>query len=236
MLLLCQTFVLVALLDLLFALFDTLLQVSGVLLHFLLGCLLASTKIVIVAELVIELVLELVLHRLLLKLDVAETSLLILLLLTLVLVQRLFVLLGLSFCDSLVSEELHPELALLLGHLVPEVDLLGRVLSFKFFPERSLLVLEGILDLQLKVSQEVLFRKSELLVGVLEGLLRHLVLKVFKLLALDLEVLLDGSRLSVFLIGVLAKEQLKHLLFLSELLHKQAGHALQELVTEVLVE
>lgn len=159
----------------------------------------------------------------------------LLLLLSLVLLKGLLVRQGLAINESTVTNELSSEFGLLVSHLGPEIDLLCSMLLLELFPHRSLFVLVGLLDLEIDVAEKVLFIQFQLLEGVVEGLLRHLIFHLFELRLVDLEVLLDSISLGMLLVRVLSEEKLKHLLLLGELLHKKACHALKELITQVFV-
>lgn len=214
-----QAFILVALLDLFLALFNALTQVGCICIELLLHLLLAPEHVVEVTVLVFEIILVLVLHSLLLKVDVAESAFLILLLLPLVLVKGLFVSTRLTIGQSLVTDQLHSHLALLGGHLGAEVHLLRSVLLFQLFLERGLFVLVGVAQLEVDFSKEVFFVQTQILQRVLVSLLRHGLLQLFKLIFVNLEVLLDGVILSMLLIRVLVEHKLEQLFLLSELLH-----------------
>lgn len=142
-----KTFVLVALLDLRLALLDTGPKVCRILIHLLLELLLASEHFVVVAELVLQIVLKLVLQGLLGELDVSETTLLLLLLLTFIPLKSLLVSKGLIINQRHISEQLLSELALLIGHLHAEVNLLVGVLLLKFLADGGFFVLVSILNL-----------------------------------------------------------------------------------------
>lgn len=204
-----QAFVFVALLDFFLALFDALAQVRRIRIKFFLHFLLAPQHVVEVAVLVLEVILELVLHSLLLKLNVAESAFLILLLLPLVLVERLLVRSGFTVGQSLVPNQLHSHLALLSGHLGAEVHLFGRVFLFQLLPQRGLLVLVGIVQLEVDFSKQVFFVETQFLESVLVSLLGNRVLHLFKFVLVNLEVLLDGVLLGMHLVGVFVQHQLE---------------------------
>ena len=103
LLLLRQAFILVAVLDLLLAFLDSGTKGCCVFIKFLLLLLLVSEHVIIVSERVLDLILVLVLHGLLLKLDVSEAALLLLLLLAFVLFERLLVSESLTIDQGLVA-------------------------------------------------------------------------------------------------------------------------------------
>ena len=96
---------------------------------------LPSEHLIEVCELISEILLELVLQGLLLKLDVSQTTLLLRFLCALILIQRLLVSIGFVIADILISDQLPPELALLVSHLCAEIDLLRGMLLLKFLSE-----------------------------------------------------------------------------------------------------
>ena len=192
--------------------------------------------VLIVGELIGEILLKGVLHRLLLKLNVPEAALLLLLLLTFVFLKRLLVSCGLAINQVLITNQLTTQFALVVRHLGAEVHLLGCVLLLKLLPQSSLLILVSILNLEVDLTKNVLLVQAQILKHVLVLFVGNLILDIVKLFFFDLEVLLDSIGLSVLLVGILAKKKLEHLLLLREVLHEQAGHALEELVTQVLIE
>jgi len=151
-----KALILVALLDLLLALFDASPELSCIIIQLLLKITLASKHLIVVAELVLQLVLERVLQRLLLKLNVSQTALLLLLLASLVLLERLLVGECLVVDHGEVAEDILAELALLHGHLLTIVNLLGSMLLFELLAQRGLLLLVRILDLEINVTEKVL--------------------------------------------------------------------------------
>lgn len=131
MLLLSHAFILVALLDLFLLLFDTFSELSCISIELFLDLLLALKHVLVVAESIREFLLELVLNGLLLQLNISETTLLLLLLLALILLESLLVSQGLAIDKSLISDELPPEFGLLPSHLRSEIDLLSSMLLLK---------------------------------------------------------------------------------------------------------
>ena len=94
------------------------------------------------------------------------------------------------------------------------------MLLFKFLPHGSFFGLMGILKLEIDIAKQLFLIKTQLLQSFFIGLLWHLIFQLFKLVFVDLEVCFDSIGLSVLLVRVLSEEKLKHLLFLSELLHE----------------
>lgn len=203
LLLLSQAFVLVALLELLLTLSNASTKLGSVVIKLLLLLLLASEHLIKVAEPIVQLVLKLVLHSFLLKLDVSKTSLLLLLLRPLVLFKRLLVRKCFIVDHCLVTKDVLAKLALRLGHLLAEIDLLGSVLLLKLFAKGSFLQLVSVLDLEVNITDQVLLIESHLLVSFVVELLRHLILHLLEFFSINLEVGLDSARLSMLLIGVL---------------------------------
>lgn len=110
------------------------------------------------------------------------------------------------------------------------------MLLLKLLPHSCLLSLVSVLQFEVDVTEEVLLTETQLLESVVVGFLRHGVLHLLKLILVNLEVRLDSIRLSVLLVRVLLEHELKHLFLLSELLHQEASHSFEELVTQVLVQ
>jgi hypothetical protein len=133
--------------------------------------------------------------------------------------------LGFVIADSLIGNKLPPELALLVRHLRAEIDLLSCMLLFKLLSEGRLFSLVGILDLETTITKNVLLVETKFLHCVQVGILRHLVLKLFKLILINFEVLLNGTGFLNVLICVLLNEKFEELLFLSELFHEKSRHA-----------
>jgi hypothetical protein len=99
------------------------------------------------------------------------------------------------------------------------------MLLLKFFSEGRLFSLVGILDLETTIAKNVLLVETKFLHCVQVGILRHLVLKLFKLILINFEVLLNGTGLLNVLICVLLNEKFEELLLLSELFHEKSRHA-----------
>jgi len=226
LLLLGHALLLVALLDLLLLFLDALTKLCSISFLFFLEILLALEHVFVVSIVIIEVFFELSLHGLLLQLNVPQSSLLLLLLLSLVLLKSLLIRQGFAIDKSTVANELSSESGLLVGHLSPEIDLLCSMLLLEFLPHGGLFVLVSFLKLEIDVAEQIFLIQFQLLKGVIVGLLGHLIFHLFKLCLVNLEVFLDCISLGMLLVRVLSKEKLKHLLFLSELLHEEACHAL----------
>lgn len=125
------------------------------------------------------------------------------LLLPLILFESLFVGKCFTIDQSFVTNELATELALLVSHLCSEVNLLSCMLLFKLFPESSLFIFEGVLDLEIDTSEQVLFVEAKCFQSFFIGGFRQRVLHLLKFVLFDLEVLLDSISLSVLLVSIL---------------------------------
>ena len=206
LLLLGHFFILVSSLELFFALLDTCTQVGSIFLHLHLLLTLPFEHVLIVGELIGEILLKGVLHRLLLKLDVPETALLLLLLLTFVFLKRLLVSCGLAINQVLITNQLTTQFTLIVRHLGAEVHLLGCVLLLELLPQSSLLILVRVLNLEVDLTKNVLLVQAQILEHILVLFVGNLILDIVKLFLFDPEVLLNSISLSVLLVGILAKK------------------------------
>lgn len=108
--------------------------------------------ILIVGEAIVKLLLISVLQRLLLEFNVPETTFLLLLFLTLILLEGLLIGCSLTIDEVLVTDKLATQFALVVGHLSAEFHLLRCVLLLKLLPQGGLLVLMGVLNLQVDLT------------------------------------------------------------------------------------